>query len=353
MELKIVCDCGQKYKFDAEPVGGRMPYTVNCPVCQADGTAAANALIAAQTPPPPPAGGLRINRPDAAEPAVAPTSPPPPIAPVAGGLKINRSEPAAPAASPPPPVVTGGDAPPAIGAARPFAMAAAQNPPRKTSFGMGLLGGFIGALVGSILYFLIYRYTGLHFRLLAVGAGGLAGWFADYLGKGEGSKELGGITAVFVIAGIIGAIYLEAGQRWREHTAEQNQIADTIYNATLAEAKEAVKAVPTGSDAEIRAYLVKQSTENGQTVTPESVSSDDVRDFHDNQLPQYQQLASGQMSKEDFFKANSLKVVQSKEEQADNEDKRGWYFMAILFSRITLFSLAAAAALAFKLSTNA
>jgi len=42
MELKIVCECGQKYAFDVEPVGGRMPVAVNCPACQADGTATAN-----------------------------------------------------------------------------------------------------------------------------------------------------------------------------------------------------------------------------------------------------------------------------------------------------------------------
>ena len=46
MELKIVCQCGQKYAFDIEPVNGRMPRTVNCPVCGADGTGTANRLLA-------------------------------------------------------------------------------------------------------------------------------------------------------------------------------------------------------------------------------------------------------------------------------------------------------------------
>jgi hypothetical protein len=45
MELKIVCQCGQKYKFDVEPVNGRMPVAVNCPTCNAEGTAAANAIV--------------------------------------------------------------------------------------------------------------------------------------------------------------------------------------------------------------------------------------------------------------------------------------------------------------------
>jgi len=44
--IKVQCACGQRYSFDVEPVNGRMPYTVACPVCNADGTAAANAIIA-------------------------------------------------------------------------------------------------------------------------------------------------------------------------------------------------------------------------------------------------------------------------------------------------------------------
>lgn len=46
--VKIQCECGQKYAFDAEPVNGRMPTPVACPVCGADGTAAANEFISRQ-----------------------------------------------------------------------------------------------------------------------------------------------------------------------------------------------------------------------------------------------------------------------------------------------------------------
>ena len=28
IELKVHCDCGQKYKFDVEPVNNQMPFTV-------------------------------------------------------------------------------------------------------------------------------------------------------------------------------------------------------------------------------------------------------------------------------------------------------------------------------------
>ena len=46
MPIKVQCGCGQRYAFDVEPVNGRMPSPVACPVCGADGTAAANQIIA-------------------------------------------------------------------------------------------------------------------------------------------------------------------------------------------------------------------------------------------------------------------------------------------------------------------
>ena len=46
MPVKIQCGCGQRYAFDIEPDCGRMPGQVACPICGADGTSAANELIA-------------------------------------------------------------------------------------------------------------------------------------------------------------------------------------------------------------------------------------------------------------------------------------------------------------------
>ncbi len=44
--IKIECGCGQRYAFDVEPHDGRMPHTVACPVCGADGTGTANEVLA-------------------------------------------------------------------------------------------------------------------------------------------------------------------------------------------------------------------------------------------------------------------------------------------------------------------
>ena len=49
--VKIQCGCGQRYAFDVEPVNGRVGHAVACPVCGADGTTAANAVIAQSMPP--------------------------------------------------------------------------------------------------------------------------------------------------------------------------------------------------------------------------------------------------------------------------------------------------------------
>jgi hypothetical protein len=281
------------------------------------------------TPPPPPApapsGGLRISR--AAHPEPAPAS-----APEAGG---NVSTPAP------------------IRPMRPMAAATGPQPAKPTSFGMGLLGGLIGAVVGTLIYFLIFKFTGLRIKLLAIGVGALAGWFAELLGKGEGSKELGGITAVFVLAGLIGAQYFVALGWWHEFSLNEAKIADSFYTASVTEAKEAVKAVPSGSDAEIRAYLVKKSAEDGEKVSPGTISDDMVKEFRNNELPEYRELASGQLTKEAFATRHDLKTTETKEEKDSDENTFKGVFLLLLLSKMNLFSLAGAAGLAFKLSKNA
>src|SRR6185503_16980443 len=94
MEIKIFCNCGAKYKFDVEPVNGRMPRAIVCPVCGADGTAQANQIIGQQMTAPvaeplgvpaprPPAAGIpqAIRLPST--PAVVPATPAAPAAPTA------------------------------------------------------------------------------------------------------------------------------------------------------------------------------------------------------------------------------------------------------------------------------
>src|SRR5215471_6685893 len=93
MEVKVLCSCGQKFKFDVEPINGVMPFSVNCPVCGADGTAAANAVIAQSPVPVAPVpvaaqGRLQINR---AETPPAPPAVPQPTPAARAPAAIARS----------------------------------------------------------------------------------------------------------------------------------------------------------------------------------------------------------------------------------------------------------------------
>jgi hypothetical protein len=76
MEIKVVCDCGTKYKFDVEPIDGHMPQPVKCPACGAHGTAQANAAIQEALT------GAPVQAPAAA------------VAPAASRLRISVQQPA-------------------------------------------------------------------------------------------------------------------------------------------------------------------------------------------------------------------------------------------------------------------
>jgi hypothetical protein len=324
IELKVQCDCGQKYKFDVEPVNGQMPFTVACPVCGADGTEKANTFLQQM-------------------PVYAGAQPLPPQPPVAAParLRINSSTPATLPSTPPP-----------IGAMRSAPASAGKKPRGKPNFGLGLLGGALGALVGTLIYFLVFKYTGFRIKLLAVGVGALAGWGAEFLGRGEGSNELGGITAVFVLAGIIGAQYLVALGWWHEFSPAQ--IFNSAYTNSVMVAKEVVKAVPTGSDEEIRNYLAREeASDSDEKPNPASVTKEDIKKFREKSLPEFQDLASGKITQEQFNAKKGIDSTKLKKAEDSEENTFKGIFLFLLVSRTNIISLIVAAGLAFKMSTNA
>jgi uncharacterized protein YxjI len=79
MEIRIECQCGTRFKFDVEPVNGRMPVGIGCPDCKLDATAAANASIAQQL-------GLMAPPPVVAAPHAVAAIPPPST--VGAGLRL-------------------------------------------------------------------------------------------------------------------------------------------------------------------------------------------------------------------------------------------------------------------------
>jgi len=96
--IKIQCGCGQRYAFDVEPIAGRMPGAVSCPVCGADGTSAANAVLAGHFQAQPPAPPVRVSVAAGAPPTPAHTA-----TAVAAPVRVAVASPAssAPSHSPP------------------------------------------------------------------------------------------------------------------------------------------------------------------------------------------------------------------------------------------------------------
>jgi FHA domain len=256
---------------------------------------------------------------------------------------VALAGPAARAAAPP----TAPPMPRRIGVRPGVAAPPPKTPAKKPNFGLGLLGALVGALVGSLIYFLVFRYTGLRLKLLAVGVGYLSGAGAELLGRKEGSKELGMIAAVLTLAGIIGAQYVVAHIWWKE----ANRGSGPSYAASVAEAKQVVQAVPTGSDPEIRAYLAKEAADDGVKPDLSAVTDEEIRDFRTNTLPSMQGLASGKVSREAFDQQHAP-ASQSKDEESSEGTFKA-VFLLLLLSRLNLVSLVVAAGLAFKLCSNA
>jgi hypothetical protein len=352
IELKVHCDCGQKYKFDVEPVNNQMPFTVACPICHRDGTGKANTLLQQmsvfkQVEPPPSAAPPPVAPPPMAVPPIAP----PPLSAAPARLRVNTPATAGSSAAPPIAPALGG-APPPIGA-RPrlgaVAAAAVVEPGKEPSFALGLLGGFVGALIGSIIYYFVFKTTGIRI-FLALGTGALAGFGANWLGRGEGSKELGGITAVWVIVGVLAAQYIVILGLWN---GVLSTVQDAGYSERLTEAKEVVKAVPTGSDTEVRMYLAKQNADDGEAIKPASVSNDEVKEFKEKELPEYQDLASGKLTKEQYLAKAGVDAEKLKKVMNEEGNTFKAFFILYTLNLRAIISMVIGAGLAYKFSTNA
>jgi hypothetical protein len=212
MDLKVVCYCGQKYKFDVEPVDGRMPHAINCPVCGVDGTPLANQLISQQLSgsamPPVPAMAAPAPM---AVPASAMAAPPPIApAPMRGGLRVNIAQPAIPAVPPP---LAPSSVPPPLGSSRPMAPvkpAEAAKQPKEYNQGLGILGAFLGAAIGGGLTYGFYALTDFRFPLMGTAIGALAGVGARVMARGTDST-LGFIAAALALVSVVGVLFLMYG----------------------------------------------------------------------------------------------------------------------------------------------
>lgn len=287
MEIKIQCDCGQKFKFDAEPVDGRMPWEVNCPVCGASGTDKANGIIAQAAPTTafvdePPAAAQFSSPIAAAETVPTGEAPKPRLT-----IRHHAPAPATTPAAPQPPVP------------RPMPMRAApavrsEAPSTNTMFFRGVLGAFIGALVGMGVWFGLVIATGYQIGIVAWGVGALTGFGARIMGK-DGNTALGVVSALFAAFAILGGGTLAMHHLLMKEIGGElshENLMHEIYTENVREAKEA-GALET--DAQIRAYLAKREEASESDITREAVET-----FKIEELPEMKELASGTLTEKDY-----------------------------------------------------
>lgn len=183
VEIKIQCDCGTKYKFEVEPLQGRMPQRVFCPGCGFEGTGAANEQLLEKLP---------------ATPTVAAKTTPIPQLPVppkpVENLTASAMEvlPAAP--------LPRRSFPGAVPTAR-----RVEGLPRmsRSRFLAGLTGAFLTGAVGALAWFFLIKVTGYQIGFAAWGVGLLVGMGTRGLGR-EGSQGLAAAAAVCALAAVAG-----------------------------------------------------------------------------------------------------------------------------------------------------
>lgn len=354
MELKIQCSCGSKYKFDVEPVNGRVPAPLSCPNCQASWTEHANAMIAQTLGLPAPAAQPSPSVPQATVATAAPA------ASAKFGLRLSGHS--APAQAPAAAAVdeaAPSSAPVAPARHVPYvpSIAPVVDEYNSADFGRGVIGAVSGALLGGIAFYLLMVHAEVRIKLVAIGIGVLSGFGAKLLGK-DRSKELGVIAAVLSIGMIVGAEYL-AVMKWYNNgemfddAMTESQKSD--YDGRVEEAKKVMAAIPNGTDQEIRLYLAKEWADEGEKPDPKSITADDIREFKNDDLPMYRKLADGSYTREEYDKQNTIMLTAEQKQEIKKEGERvlKWVFLAFLMGKFNLVCIAGSAGAAYKIIANA
>ena len=279
MEVKVQCSCGTRYKFDVEPINDHMPGPVSCPTCGADGTAASNAIIQ-----------QAVNA-QAATPSAVDVQLPPAQKP-----RVRLSLPARSEAAPAVPAPQPQAAPPPSRTPIMSAVPASASVAKEPSVLLGFAGAMVGGFLGMLGWYFLIKATGVEIGYAAWGVGVLAGIGARILGH-SGSNVLGVSAGVCALVAIVGGQFLAAKSSVNEIF---DQAAKGAYESQLAYAKDALRAIPTGSDAEIQAFLAKEAAKEGGEA--ERITEAEIQEFRLKELPKLRELASGKRGARDFDK---------------------------------------------------
>ncbi|MEY2465989.1 MAG: hypothetical protein QOD03_510 [Verrucomicrobiota bacterium] len=333
LEIKVQCDCGQKYKFDVEPVNGRMPHPVHCPVCNLEGTEKANTVLFEQketTPPAPVLVGAAV-------------------APVVSGaprLRIGGSAHSVSSASAPPPIspATPGTPPP-IRPGTPAPMRGGK--PAQTGSGkpgnlsLGVVGAIAGGIVGAVAIFFIYKAIGFRFGfIVGIGIGALTGYGAKLLGRCH-TPTMGAIAAAVALVCIFGTHYMKA----RSIMRLDNSSVDSMYEEEMKEARDVIKEMPNGTEDEIKQYLAKETVAEGEKPNLSQITTEEVKSYHDFSWVKNKDLVDGKTTKDDYRKTHNLNFVT----QSIIGKVIFWVLALGIFN---LFSTCVGVGLAYKLGTG-
>jgi hypothetical protein len=198
-EIKIQCDCGTKYKFEVEPLKGRMPQRVFCPGCGFEGTGAANEQLQVKLAPAPSVAGK--------------TAPIPQLPRPAENIPASAVE-VLPATPLPRRLLSGSDAT--------SRRAEGLQRSGRSHFLAGLTGAILTGAVGALAWFFLVKVTGYQIGFAAWGVGLLVGSGTRALGR-EGGLGLAVAAAVCALVAVAGGQLLAAQLRHGSvHQALQN-----------------------------------------------------------------------------------------------------------------------------------
>lgn len=326
MEVKVFCPCGAKYKFDVEPVNGRLPGPVFCPKCNAEGTAAANAILAQSQaahpvaqPAPPAMAPLAPQGSGAAPVPVVRVSAIPSAARPAVKLSVQSHVPSAATSESATPQLSHPAAAPIV---QPKSGERRQRGYGEANVPMGLAGAIVSGLVGAFVWFLFIKMTGIRLGYLAWGVGIITG-FGTRLFAGAGHHRLGliagGCAFLAIILGQIAAFQSEVTKYLAEAATES-------YTSQIAYAKQAIEAK---SDDELKRLVAEHDESEGKVETADvsAVTPQRLADFRAKELPKLRDLTNGKPSKRDF-EAKTIQTI-----------REGIPYWVILGNSLSLFTI--------------
>jgi hypothetical protein len=288
MDLKIVCNCGQKIAFEVEPVNGRIPMEIECPVCNANITALGDEAVAQQlameamneTPPPLPVEETPV--------VAAPEPAPEPAASPASGLKLRMAHRPEPKPEPEPAPASLSVRKPAGGTASshggisPSLAAIVEREERmrqrtradQPRYLLGTIGAIVAGTIAMFGWFFLIKITRMELGIAAWGVGLFTGLGAKIMCR-HTTPLMGIVAALCAFVAIIGGQFL-AGRAIAAEEFDKFQKKMAV-NVGVSGVEERAKL----SEQEIREEIAfkKSDFDKGVEVKPDQITADEVNKF--------------------------------------------------------------------------